>query len=147
MEYHGLGRRILTTTKTPKALARRITQNLINKDRLTTAKNRTIGTFLPKVVSMLRTLAERIARGRSFRRNITVNGSRHSIYVSPDAQLKYLKPGGFDHDLIEVAERHAKPGQAVWDIGANVGVFSVAAQAMKCSVVAVEADIWLAKAS
>lgn len=100
------------------------------------------------VNSMLRRLTELLARGRVFRRKIIVSGYQVELYVSPDAQLKYLKLSNdaFDADLIRIAECFVKPGDCVWDIGANVGVFTFAASNRSGSgtVVAVEADIWLA---
>jgi FkbM family methyltransferase len=69
--------------------------------------------------------------------------------VSPDAQLKYLKPGdeAFDADLLRVVDAHVREDSIVWDIGANVGVFAFAAAsiARKGSTLAVEADLWLAQ--
>lgn len=97
---------------------------------------------------MLRTIAERLARDRILRRTMLVAGKRVPIFVSPDAQLKYLKLGSraFDRDLIELAERELDADSVVWDVGANVGTFSVAAAtvAERGKVVAIEADIWLA---
>ncbi len=97
---------------------------------------------------MLRRIAELFMRGRVFRRHITVNGKRVELYVSPDAQLKYMKlsKDAFDVDLIRIAERFVEPSACVWDIGANVGVFTFAAASLVDSgtVVAIEADIWLA---
>ena len=98
---------------------------------------------------MIRRLAELLARGRRFRRRIRVAGQLAPIWVSPDAQLKYLKPGerAFDRDLLELAEQRLGPDDVVWDVGANIGTFSVAAATVAVSgeVVAIEADIWLAQ--
>ena len=97
---------------------------------------------------MLRQLAEYVSRGKIFKRRILVNGEKLPLLVSPDAQLKYLKPGikSFDQDLIDIAERYLCPDSNVWDIGANVGVFTFAAASVahQGSIVSVEADIWLA---
>lgn len=82
------------------------------------------------------------------KRKIRVMGKSFPILVSPDAQLKYLKLGSssFDADLIQIAELVTCDDEFIWDIGANVGVFSVAALAAspKSRVIAVEADPWLA---
>ena len=98
---------------------------------------------------MIRRLAELLARGRQFRRRVRVAGRLAPIWVSPDAQLKYLKPGerAFDRDLLELAEQRLGPDDVVWDVGANIGSFSVAAATVAVSgeVIAIEADIWLAQ--
>ena len=97
---------------------------------------------------MIRRLAEKLARGRVLRRTIEVAGQRVPIHISPDAQLKYLKPGAraFDADLLELAERRLSTDSIVWDVGSNVGTFAVAAAsvAKQGRVYAIEADIWLA---
>lgn len=99
-------------------------------------------------VSILRTLVERLSRGRVLQRRITVKHRSVPILVSPDAQLKYLHLGarGFDQDLIGIAEQYLNEHSNVWDIGANVGVFTFAAAtvASKGTIVSIEADIWLA---
>ena len=101
-----------------------------------------------KYMSRLRTIVERLARGRTLKRTITVSGKPTPFFVSPDAQLKYLKLGSktFDRDLILIAERFLTETSIVWDIGANVGAFtfSSASVASRGTVVSVEADIWLA---
>lgn len=105
------------------------------------------GTII-SAMSTLRTIAERLSRGRVLQRRIRVLGRSVPLLVTPDAQLKYLKMGAqaFDHDLIHIAEAHLAPDSRVWDIGANVGVFTFAAAsvATEGTVLAVEADIWLA---
>ena len=97
----------------------------------------------------LRTTLERLSRGKVFKRQVNVNGTKVHLWVSPDAQLKYLKPGinAFDSDLIQIAERFLKPESNVWDIGANTGVFTFAAAAVahQGMIVSIEADIWLAE--
>lgn len=75
-------------------------------------------------------------------------GSKIPLMVSPDAQLKYLKlgSGAFDSDLITIAENFVEKDSVVWDVGANVGVFTFAAAsiAKRGTVVSIEADVWLA---
>ena len=85
-------------------------------------------------------------RGRVLRRSLRVGGQSSVIYVSPDAQLKYLKRSGdWDRDLISLAETHIKAGMEVWDIGANVGVlaFSASLQTRNGRVFAFEPDTFL----
>jgi hypothetical protein len=95
-----------------------------------------------------RKIAEYLSREKVLKRRITVNERKIPLFVSPDAQLKYLKPGSnsFDQDLVGIAEKYLTVNSCVWDIGANVGVFTFAAASVAHQgiVVAIEADIWLA---
>ncbi|MEO1392658.1 MAG: FkbM family methyltransferase [Cyanobacteria bacterium J06634_5] len=96
----------------------------------------------------LRTVVEKLSRGKYIKRKISVNGRHIPLLVSPDAQLKYLIPGkkSFDQDLISIAETYLDVESNVWDIGENVGVFTFASASVASNgtVVSVEADIWLA---
>lgn len=98
---------------------------------------------------MIRRALEKLMQGRTLKRHIHVGGRNWPIIVSPDAQLKYLKPGAgsFDQDLVQLAEHYLKPASQVWDVGANVGTFTVAAAAIATQghVLGIEADIWLAQ--
>lgn len=96
---------------------------------------------------MLRTMAERLARGMAFKRTLPSWAGGLQLYVSPDAQLKYLKPGAtaFDLTLLNLARSHIRSDSVVWDVGANVGVFTFAAAgiARDGEVIAIEPDYWL----
>ena len=80
-------------------------------------------------MSWKRKIAERLSRGRSFSRRLPSDFNGVKVVVSPDAALKYLKPGSaaFSRGLLEFAREFVQSGQVVWDIGANVGIFSYAA--------------------
>ncbi len=87
---------------------------------------------------------ERLCRGRSLRRHLGQEFGGSPIVVSPDAALHYLRPGPIRSVLTRVAERFIAAGQEVWDLGANVGVFSLAAASRGAKVLAVEPDPFLA---
>ena len=94
----------------------------------------------------IKSFARRFVAGRTLVRRLPASVGAARIVVSPESQLKYLKLGraGFDPALITWAERHVTPGGRVWDIGANVGVFSFAAAGRGAHVLSVEADPYMA---
>lgn len=76
---------------------------------------------------MLRGLAERLSRGRSFRRRLPAAYGGCRMYISPECGLSYwfgLRASG---KLLGNAAETVKPGGIVWDVGANMGIFSFAA--------------------
>lgn len=92
----------------------------------------------------LRTILERLSRDRVIRRTLQTRHGQARLFVSPDAELKYLKPDAFHGDLIEIVDQFLRPDDCVWDVGANVGVFGFAAtRATSNSVILIEADAWL----
>jgi FkbM family methyltransferase len=97
-------------------------------------------------MGLLRTFAEKMSRNRVLSRHLPRDLGSALIYVSPDASLKHWNPR-LHSDLFDLARQFVHPGDTVWDIGANVGLFTIAA-AQKAgpggSVVAIEPDLWLA---
>jgi FkbM family methyltransferase len=99
---------------------------------------------------MLRSLAERLSRGRVLRRRLPPAYGGHTLHVSPDSALKFWRAGLAQADpaLLAVAGELVTPGATVWDLGANVGLFAFASAYLAGAsgrVVAIEADDWLAE--
>jgi FkbM family methyltransferase len=90
----------------------------------------------------LRRLAELASRDRRFVKRLPVRYGRHRVVCSPDNNLRILLPGdmGWDLRLFRYVDELIKPGDAVWDIGANMGTFTFAAATKARSVVSVEPD-------
>jgi FkbM family methyltransferase len=97
---------------------------------------------------MLRTMLERVSRGVVLRRRIPDDLGGHTLFVSPDSSLRYWHRdlNRIDPPLLDVVRDYVKPGNRVWDIGANVGLIGFAAAGRvgpAGHVLAVEADTWL----
>lgn len=95
-----------------------------------------------------RTAAERLSRGIVLNRRLPAEFRRLPIYVSPEAGLRYwLRMSRVDPMLYRMVRELVTPGAHVWDVGANVGLFSFCAAALagpSGSVLAIEPDAWLA---
>jgi FkbM family methyltransferase len=99
-------------------------------------------------VSLFRGVAELFTRRLVFRRRMPAEFGAGSIYVSPAAGLKFLcKPlEHADPPLLALARDYVHAGDVVWDVGANVGLFTFAAASRagpSGKVFALEADDWL----
>jgi FkbM family methyltransferase len=97
----------------------------------------------------LRGLLERLSRGVVLRRRLPALYGGHSIYVSPDAALRFWRRDlqQVDPWLLALAAELVAAEASIWDIGANVGLFAMAAAGLAGShgaVVAVEPDPFLA---
>lgn len=82
-------------------------------------------------VEALRALAERLARNAVFPRRLPAEFARVRMLVSSEGGLRYLlRPmAEVDPVLLRLAARCVQPGDDVWDVGANVGLFAFAAGA------------------
>ena len=94
----------------------------------------------------LRRVAERILGSITITRKLPINSGSGQIVVNARVGgLKYLfKPSdAFDPELLRIAALLVKSGDCVWDVGANVGLYSMAARhhaGAAGSVIAIEAD-------
>ena len=96
---------------------------------------------------MLRSLAERLSRNVVLRRKLPPDLGGHFIYVSPECALRFWYPKleyADNAHLLDIARRFVPNNSIVWDVGANVGLFSFSAAARAKSVFAFEPDPWLA---
>jgi len=70
------------------------------------------------------------------------------VFVSPEAGLRFWRPRieNCDPRLLSLAAELVGPGDVVWDVGANVGLFTFAAAGLagpSGRVVAIEPDLWV----
>ena len=91
-------------------------------------------------------MAEIASRGVVVRRRLPARFGRRALYVSPECGLRYWRfdLGKVDPVLLDMAEYYVRPGDVVWDVGANVGLFTFAAAHRAARVLAFEPDPWLA---
>ncbi len=96
----------------------------------------------------VRSLAERLTHRLVLARRLPPPFEQTRIYVSSEGGLKYLRPrlAGVDPVLTDLVGEVVQPGSVVWDVGANVGLFTFAAASSATAtgtVVAFEPDTWL----
>jgi len=82
-----------------------------------------------------------------FTRRLPPKFSSLRLRISPGASLGYyrgLRQAGLN-DLYDFAEHHVRPGDTVWDVGSNMGIFAFAAAAragLGGRILCVEPDLW-----
>ena len=76
---------------------------------------------------MLRRAIERLSHGVTIKSRLPERFGNFPIIVSPDARLGFWRRNveQIDHMLLSVAEEFVASGNSVWDIGANVGLYTL----------------------
>lgn len=96
----------------------------------------------------LRSILEKSTRPLIIKRRLPKEFNHTPLFVSPTAGLRYLFSGmnKVDPSLLALVKEFVKDGHVVWDIGANIGLFSYAAASLAGKnglIVSVEPDTWL----
>src|SRR6516165_2298515 len=99
---------------------------------------------------VVRRILERSMRWLVFRRRLPATFKNAILYVSPAAGLRYVfRPmANVDPPLLMAARTLVRRNDVIWDIGANVGLFSLAAAVCagdQGQVIAFEPDAWIAQ--
>lgn len=97
-------------------------------------------------LNLIRRILKTLGRGVVLKRHLPREFASVPLLVSPDSALAYWRRdiARVDPFLLSMVRELVRPEMTVWDIGANVGLFSFAAASLGAQVVAVEPDIWLA---
>ena len=96
-------------------------------------------------MSPIRRLLERYSRDRVIYRHLSPDLGGRRLAVSPDAALSLWRRK-LESDLFDFARGWVRPADQVWDVGANVGLFTFAAAHLagpRGGVVAMEPDTFL----
>lgn len=93
----------------------------------------------------MRRLLEKFSKEKILKRTLPKRFGSDSIFVSPDSALKFWSYNveKYDSTLFGWCEELIKPGATVWDVGANIGLFTFPAAFLAGShgrVIAVEPD-------
>lgn len=101
------------------------------------------------MIAMIKEVVARLGHSRSFPRRLPAELGGCTFSASLEGGSKYLKRDlrRVDPVLTSFATLHVNPGEVVWDVGANVGLFtfmSAGISGRNGRVLAVDPDVWLA---
>ena len=99
---------------------------------------------------MIRSTLERASRRVVLKRRLPEHYGGCRMYVTPDAGLRYWRSNfeNIDRFLLQRAVELTRRGAVIWDVGANVGLFSFAAAGLagpQGKVFAIEPDVEMVK--
>ena len=96
---------------------------------------------------MIRTLFERASRNVVLKRRLPKDFGGYPFFVTPASALQFwrLNTRAYDPFLYDIIDQFVKEGDVVWDVGANIGMFSFASAARGAKVVAFEPDVMTAE--
>ena len=101
-------------------------------------------------MKIIRSIVRGATRDIVFRRRLPAEFQRAPLYVSTSGGLRYLfrSMSAVDPDLLRLVQEFVSLGAVVWDVGANLGLFTAAAASLAGSqgqVISFEPDSWLVR--